>query len=67
MSCVVCPGCSDSAQIPVCRDGNGNPYCVNRTALCDGMSDCMNGEDEQFPYCPTGGCGLNVRYQHKML
>ncbi|XP_064388044.1 uncharacterized protein LOC135336225 isoform X3 [Halichondria panicea] len=46
-------GCSDSAQIPVCRDGNGNPYCVNRTALCDGMSDCMNGEDEQFPYCPT--------------
>nr|CAB3263304.1 uncharacterized protein LOC108950436 [Phallusia mammillata] len=32
--------------------GNGNlSKCVNRTSVCDGISDCINNLDEKFSYC----------------
>lgn len=31
--------------------------CISKPHLCDGISDCPNGDDEK--YCPQNKCGID--------
>ncbi|XP_052817659.1 sortilin-related receptor-like [Mya arenaria] len=47
------PVCDGKLQCG-CNDFMGHPECVSAMAVCDGVTDCSNGADEQG--CPNPNC-----------
>ena len=44
----------ESGYVPLCKYSNGSRYCINESRICDGVTDCEDGADENNPMCPEG-------------